>query len=1021
MNPLNEGEAVRLWNTPEVTAVGREPMHALVHTDRVDLNGTWEFQLLSSPDETPGDAWQPLTVPGPWTMQDTGDLPQYTNVTMPFATRPPHPPAANPTGIHRREFTVPAHWRGDRVVLHVGAAESVLLARVNGHELGMSKDSHLAAEFEVTDVLREGANELVLTVVKFSDASFIEDQDQWWHGGLTRDVYLFRTPQCHLADVRTVANFDAASQAGELALTVEVARRGGPLQEGLRVRVRVAGEERTADVPVRRPRALPAGTQLPPELANVDLFGLYSARAAGAGFPAALEPLAQAMLASMFPPPEGRVQLTIPFDGIEPWTAERPILHPVTVELLDADGGVVESATVRAGFRRVEIIGKDLLVNGERIWIQGVNRHDFDPRTGRTLTREQIADELALLKQFNINAIRTAHYPNQPDFLELADEYGFYVFDEADIESHDFASAICGSPRYLSAFLDRVSRMVLRDKNHPSVIAWSLGNESGSGVNHDAAAAWIRGYDPTRPVHYEGGITTDWHAGHRQTDFVCPMYPTVDAIRAYGLDPRADRPLVMCEYQHAMGNSNGSFADYWRAIRTTPGLQGGFVWELWDHGLDPDRDGRYRYGGDFGDEPNDGNFCIDGLLFPDGTPHPAMYELRGVFSPVELGPDCVRDGRIELRNQRTFETTANLRFTALLATAHGDGKPYLLDVPPVRAGQSATISLPASLLDELRETPDVLALRIVVATAHDSGWAPAGTELAVLQQVLWEPHTTAVEAPAAPPAERGTALALDLALHLDLDDEGLLQHPLLSSAPRLSLWRAPTDNDKSRFVRGRLEASGLAEATRHLDSLDLAPDGTHARITAHWVSATEHTVRHEQTVVREADGALRFEERVEIPDALPDIPRIGIVFETREGYESADWLGDGPHENYPDRRASALLGRWTAPIDELPVPYIRPQENGGRGNTRLLRLTGPAVPTLTLTFDQPQQINVSRVTAEDLAGAAHVWELPSRDGTVVHADIAHRGLGTASVGPDTLPQYRVGAGTYHWTWRLRIA
>jgi beta-galactosidase len=1000
------------WNTPELVSRGREPLHALTHHDRVDLGGTWDFQLLPAPDVTPTDAWRPLNVPGSWTMQDTGDLPHYTNVRMPFSTHPPHPPALNPTGLHRRSFDLPAAWDGRRIVLHVGAAESVLLVRVNGQDVGMSKDSHLAAEFDITGAVRPGSNELLLTVVKYSDASFIEDQDQWWHGGITRDVYLYSTPTTYLADAHAIADYDPTTGDGTLTLRVDTAGREGglPDDERLRMRVRAAGQQGEQAVPVRQQGEMPR--TLPPELADVDLFGLFCAAAAGLPLPEPLVDVPRHIHAAMFPPPAGRVTFTFAVPQVAAWSAEAPALHDVTVDLLGSDDRVIDSTRLKVGFRRVEIRGQDFLVNGQRVWIQGVNRHDFHPRTGRTLTHEQIADELALLKRFNINAIRTAHYPNQPELLDLADEYGFYVFDEANIEAHDFATTLCDDPRYLGAFVDRVSRMVLRDKNHPSVVAWSLGNESGSGTNHDAAAAWIRSFDPTRPLHYEGAVRSDWHTGHHQTDIVCPMYPTIEAIRGYARHPRADRPLIMCEYQHAMGNSNGSFADYWEAIRSTPGLQGGFIWELWDHGLDPDGDGRYRYGGDFGDEPNDGNFCADGLLFPDGTPHPAMYEVRHTFAPVGIVSTAeeARAGFLELASTRHFTDLDDLRFTARVVTATGTGPEVPLDVPAIPPQGSARIPLPDTITAALGGGSPVLALRLHVTTARRTAWAPADTEISVRQVQFAEPRY--VPAVTDPQTVRQDEYAARL------DEQGLLVHPLLAEPPRLSFWRALTDNDNGRLVRPRLEATGLSRVTRHLISADVVHPAKEATVRARYTTAHGHEIEHLQVITQEAPGLLRFDEQVLVPAEVADLPRVGIVLATGPGFETVRWTGDGPHETYPDRRASALTGTWVSTVSDLAVPYLRPQENGGRAKTVCARFLHADGTELVLGFDRPMQFQASHTTVEDLTAARHVWELTPRPETVVHFDVAHRGIGTASVGPDALPQYRIGPGSHSWTWWL---
>jgi beta-galactosidase len=1005
-----------VWRHPEVASIGRERTHAVPRTtgwngepvgDVIDLDGTWRFQLLPRPEGGLGEEWRDIRVPGAWSLQDTDDLPQYLNIRMPFPDAPPHVPQHNPTGVYRRTFAVPSDWSGRRIVLSVGAAESVLLVSVNGTRAGASKGSRLAAEFDVTDLVRPGDNELELTVVKWSDASFIEDQDQWWLGGITRGVRLYATSPVFLRDVRALADFDAASGDGLLEVQAIVGAPREVTPDGLTVRVRLgrASDGSSAESPVTTRLAIDPedeGTlellaQVPPD---ENVFTLHTIDAARMPASEPLAQLASIATAVNFPAPDGRAEVAIPVPSASPWSAETPALYPVQVELVDADGAVLDSTEFRVGFRRVEIAGRDLTVNGRRIMLQGVNRHEFDPRTGRTLTRELIASELRNLKRWGFNAIRTSHYPNDPAFYDLADEYGFYVIDEADVEAHDWAWSLCDDPRYLGQFVDRVSRMVLRDKNHASIIIWSLGNESGSGVNQDAAAGWVRGYDPTRPVHYEGAIAKDWYGGHSQTDIVCPMYPQIDAIVAYADDERADRPLIMCEYSHAMGNSNGSFDDYWKAIRSTPGLQGGFVWEMKDHGLDPDGDGTYRYGGDFGHDLNDGNFCIDGLLFPDGSPHPAVFEVRRVFSPVELESDAgaAVQGRLRLLNRQTFASLDGLAIEASVARVDGVTEPVRLDAS-AQPGEIADVTLPEQVVRELSE-PGALALRLTVLTAADALWAPAGTELTVLEVRLSERS-----------GRPGTVGSAD---GLSIDAEGLVAHPLLAAAPRLTLWRALTDNDKAIPLGQRLEATGLRDAVRTVEAVE--QEGETTIVRARYLTQAGHVVEHEQRVTASADGIV-FDERVVVPESLPDIPRVGIEFALVPGFERVSWLGDGPHETYPDRRSSGLLGRWASTVDELQTPYVRPQENGGRtGVTEAALSDGDR--TVRLRFGREVLFTASHQSVHDLETTAHSWQLPRRAETIVRADIAHRGLGTASVGPDALPRFIVRPGVYEWTWSL---
>lgn len=1009
---MNSMSIPQPWLSPELVSFGRLPAHALTHEDRYSLDGDWDFELLASPEASPSGNWQQIKVPGVWTMQNTTDLPQYTNIKMPFPQSPPDVPAANPTGTYRKNFTVPEHWLRRRIVLHVGAAESVLLVALNGQRIGISKDSHLAAEFDLSGLLLDGSNELLLTVVKFSDASFIEDQDHWWHGGLTRSVYLYATPRTYLRDAKVTADFEAETGVGSLAVSVDIGTLEADFPEGHQVKVSLSDQLGTSSpVPVRAgkeetPEALASAATKSDDVDGRDLFAANYLIAAGVDLGSQVSAPILAFAASMWPNP-GKLDFQLDSGEVTPWSAEMPNLYQLQISLIGPSGTVVEATQIPIGFRRVEISGRDLLINGERVWIQGVNRHDFDPLTGRTVTREQLRQQLSQLKRFNINAIRTSHYPNDPMFLELTDEYGFYVIDEANIESHDWARSICDNPRYLGAFVDRVSRMILRDKNHPSVIVWSLGNESGSGLNHDAAAGWARAYDPHRPLHYEGAINSDWHTGHHQTDIVAPMYPPIEAIVAYANHPLADRPLIMCEYQHAMGNSNGSLDAYWRAIRSTPGLQGGFIWELWDHGLDPEGDGHYRYGGDFGDQPNDGNFCIDGLLFPDGSPHPAMYEVQRIFSPVEFASTAaeLRAGALRLRNQQHFASLEALSVVGRLVTAERTGEPTTLSVVAA-PGEIADVELPTEWLDAFRH-PDTIGLRLTVSTNKPWPWGGTGTQLAELQLTVKEPEPSTA-----------TISTNAAATPVELDADGVVRHPQFANGPRLNFWRALTDNDKSRFIGELFTSTGLAQAQRTLKQIDWSADRTEVTIISSYAGSMGHTIEHIQRIRSLGRGALTFEETVVIPPSLPDIHRVGFVVELVAGFEEVSWLGNGPHECYSDRQSSAMLGRWTSTVTDLPVPYIRPQENGGRTNVTELNLAN-GQESLQLNFSRPMQFSAAHFGTEDLENTDHNWELQARPETFLYLDVVHRGLGSGSVGPDTLPQYRVGPGTYQWAWSVR--
>ncbi|MFJ5274885.1 glycoside hydrolase family 2 TIM barrel-domain containing protein [Streptomyces sp. NPDC088358] len=964
---------LRPWESPEVTSWGRLPMNAL---DRrpgaLSLDGDWRFQLLPAPDAPAHGVWSSQRVPGAWTVQGTDDLPQYTNFAMPWGEFPPASPAANPTGVYEREVDVPAEWAGRRIVLQVGAAGSVLLVHVDGRPVGVSKDSHLAAEFDLSGVVRPGGRALLrLTVVKWSDASHLEDQDQWWHAGITRPVLLYATDPLRLADVTVRTRYD-----GTLRVDCQVRDAGGALPARWYVTGELGGHLLTQDEEFERFKE---------EDGRVSDF-------------------------------LGEARLSTVVADARPWTAETPALYPLTVRLHRADGSVADTSHHRVGFRDVEIRGRDLLLNGERVYIRGVNRHDFHPLTGRTVSSEDMRADLVTLKRFGFNAIRTAHYPNDPSLLDLADELGFYVVDEANIEAHDHAHEIADDPRYLAAFVDRASRMVLRDKNHPCVVIWSLGNESDYGANHDAAAGWVRRHDPTRPLQYEGAAKLDWAGPTVASDIACPMYAPLEDCVAHALSGRQTKPLIQCEYSHAMGNSNGTLADHWEAIESTPGLQGGFIWEFWDHGiLQRVSDGRpagrggaglydhgvtapghrWAYGGDFGEAIHDGAFVADGVVFPDRTPKPVMFEHREIAAPVRL---AYAGGELRVTNHQHFRGLEWLAAEWLLSLADGGTRTAPAELPRVPAGGSAVLPMPFTLPEEGGEA--WLTLR--VTTAGDEAWAPRGTEVCVPQVRLRAAAPMASATLPGPPVE--------------VDEDGLLVHPLLTAAPVLSLWRTPTDNDELGGMALRWRAWGLDAPEREV--LDVRRESAGVTVVAGYATLAG-TVRHEQVFTR-VRGGIRIEETAELPEGLADVPRVGSVFETVAGLEVLEWYGQGPWESYPDRSAGAPVGHHSLTVDELFTPYLRPQESGGRHGVRRFTLSAPDATGLTVTLDEPRQVSVTRYRAGDLAAATHHDELVARPGCVVHLDAAHRGLGTASCGPDTSPGHLVRAGTHRWSWTLRL-
>ena len=1052
----------RSWTRPESIALHRLPARSalVAHPDaagargasaaRADspwfrsLDGRWRFVGLDRPEHvtdahvaagTDVTAWRTIDVPGHWTLQPTPaagerqgfDHPHYTNVQMPFAGLPPSVPDANPTGVYRTRFRVPAAWRDRHTVLHVGSAETVLYVWVNGRPVGMSTDSRLAAEFDVTAHLRTDMNELALVVVKWSAHSYVEDQDHWKMGGLPREVFLRSDALVNIADVRIDAGLDASDTAGTLRVRTTVGFLDSALpEEGWSVR---AGLEAVT----------PDGR---------------SGRRVGAAMTGTV-PVAVGPYVNF-----GRVvDVSATYPDVAVWSAEHPNRYRLVVSLVAPDGVVQEAVSDTVGFRSVAIDGRDLLINGERVMIRGVNRHDHHPERGKAVTVDDMRADLVTMKRHNVNAVRCSHYPNDPRFLDLCDELGFYVVDEADIESHGFNMLLCDDPDYRTTWLERGARMVQRDKNHPCVIAWSLGNESGYGVNHEALAGWIRAYDPTRPLHYEGAIMRTWRGpgpkgGATVTDIIGPMYPELDLlereVKATANDPR---PWILCEYSHAMGNSNGSLADYWALFESTPGLQGGFLWEWKDHGIRQKvgRDWRYAYGGQFGDEPNDANFVADGLVGPDGTPHPAMREVAWVHRPVAVELVSAARGRVRIVNRQWFTDLSWLRASWELLADGVIVQRGRLPIPATVAptyGSTMSVTVPYDLT-RVRESAEV-HLTIRFHTAREAPWAPKGHEVAWDQMVVRAPRvakrvgrttSTGSTSTASSTATLGddawqrtarrftaTVEGRRRSLRVSVDRaRGVLDQlaidgtPLLADGVRAELWRAPLDNDGIKLWSGQ-DGKALAKWARWgLDQLERRPvsldvvDGSVLAVTD--LVGAEHTARHLQRITVDATG-VTFAERLVVPDEWDDVARVGISFLVPAALHGIEWYGRGPSENEPDRLSGSVVGRYaqTTP-DELP--YVMPQDFGTRCDVRWFGLSSPFARLRVEPLDgRLVSFSATHHSQQALAKATDRVNLRRRDEVVVHLDVARRGVGTASCGPDTLPRYRVRPGVWSWRWRL---
>ena len=992
------------------------------------LNGQWQFKMATRPEEVTVDdvaaatdrsGWDRVAVPGNWTLQGYG-APHYTNVQMPFPDEPPFVPAVNPTGIYALEFTPPAEWQGRRVVVHFGGAESVLYVYVNGQAVGMSKDCRLPAEFDLTPFITCGQpNGLAAVVVKWSDASFIEDQDQWWMGGLHREVYLYATAPVHLADLFARGQLENNYRDGRFTLTAKVGFPRQP-EEGWTVETQLHDPRGKAIFPKPLRAAVPAGFH---------------------GQPGRLE---------------ARFDQRVPKPLC--WSAEQPRRYTAVVTLRDPQGAVVESSAVPLGFRSVEVRDRQLLVNGKRVLIKGINRHDHHDTKGKALDRETMRLDALTMKRFNFNAVRCSHYPNDPYWLDVCDELGLYVIDEANLEAHAYYHQVAHMARYASASLERAVRMVERDKNHPSIILWSLGNETDAGPNHEAMAGWIRGYDPSRPLHFEPGIWVQnvegqpagpiYHTGHRVTDIVCPMYPPIAKIIQWATDathPDRTRPLILCEYSHAMGNSNGSLADYWDAFEKYPGLQGGFIWEWIDHGIKQraaDGQEYWAYGGDFGDRPNDLNFVCDGMVWPDRAPHPGLYEFKHLAQPVKATGYNPRTGTLEIRNKQDFDTLGWIRGVWELRaggrTLAGGTLPALRTAPQTTA--TLPLRLPAFTVQPGEEA--FLCFRFTAAGA--TAWCQAGhlvgwDQFAVPAKTL-RPARAARTAPKRPPLQltrdggsfrvEGEGWQVTASRNSGgLDGIRWGGRDLLLAGPRLQIWRGPTDNDGIKGndepwrTLGRWRKLGLdqlavhgvsARASRRADgSVVLAFDNSGA------VPGQEGAVRHRCTYTVAPDGSIRAENVFTVHKAASDLPRLGVSCVLPGALERLRWFGRGPFESYGDRQRAAMVDVYASTVTEQYVPYIVPQEHGNHTEVRWLTLVDERGHGLRVEAEGPLEFSASHYTAHDLYAAAHTYDLKPRPEVILNLDYRQRGLGTGSCGPDTLPRYTIAAGRHTWNYTLR--
>jgi len=946
------------------------------------LNGVWKFKYAERPDLAPEKfyeegyaigAWDDIRVPGHWQLQGYGN-PHYTDLYYPFPVDPPRVPNDNPTGCYVRQFELPEHWNGRKIAIKFDGVDSAFHIWVNGQFVGYSQGSRLTSEFDVTPYVIGGVNRLAVRVYQWSDGSYLEDQDMWWMSGIFRDVYLVAEPAAvRIADYRVVTELDENYRDAILSVRAELA--GTTVSGKLKLRL-------------------------------LDAEGAEVADAEGA-----VE--------------GGVVDLAIPVRGPALWSAESPTLYHLTLELFDRAGRLAEAVAQRVGFRTIEVRYGQFLVNGKAILLKGVNRHDHHPDTGRTVSLATMREDVLMMKRHNINAVRTAHYPNDPRFYDLCDEYGLYVMEETDLETHGFEplgniSRLSDDSQWEDAYVDRVRRMVERDKNHPSVLFWSLGNESGFGCNFRAMSAWCKENDPTRLVHYEEDREAE------VCDVVSTMYSSVEKMEGFGKLEDHPKPHILCEFAHAMGNGPGGLKEYFETFDAYRRLQGGFVWEWIDHGLTLRKEnGRidYAYGGDYGDEPNNGNFVIDGLVRPDRTPSPGLNEYKKIIEPVKV--EHLGGGRVRIVNRYDFLTLDHLSASWTLAIGGRPVKSGVLKLPEIAPGESAELDVPFGEPGIGRGEEEWLNL--CFALKADQAWAKAGHEVAWAQFLLREAGVQAAPGEGAVLAciEEGRRIAVGndgFRATFEASRTGLASwtvggKALTLAGPRLNFWRAPIDNDM--YVVADWRKAHLDRLTERVDGFRWERLGASA-IRARWTSRVAPPVhdwgfRCETTYTVTGSGLIVIDVHG-VPEGKPPamLPKIGLQLELPGDAERVEWYGRGPGENYSDSKQAGKFGVYEMTVDELFTPYVYPQENGNRTDVRWVSATDGAGIGLLAAGAPTLEFSARRYTDRDLEAAKHESDLAPREFITLNLDYRQNGLGSNSCGPAQLPPYAVGSEEFRF-------
>lgn len=957
-----------------------------------NLNGIWKFLLVDAPEYSPTGFFEPdfdtaimadIKVPGNWQVQGYGKM-HYSDLWYNFPINPPYVPTENPTGIYKRQFMIDESFKDKKILLRFCGVDSAFHVWVNGEEVGYSKGARNEAEFDISKFVHEdAANDLTVRVYQWSDGTYLEDQDMWWLSGIFRDVELLGVPYAGINDFKVIADLDDKYEKGLLDLSYT-------LRE-------------------------PKGQSVEVEL--IDSKG-------------------QQVLSQKITGDKSSLHAEIP--NVAHWTAETPVLYQLLISVFEGDK-LIEVIPQKVGFRNIRLAGEVFLVNGVAIKFKGVNRHDYNPRNGRVVSKEEIEKDILLMKQFNINAIRTSHYPASAYLYDLCDEYGMYVIDETDLECHGFELTgkydwISDDPKWEMSYVSRMVRMIERDKNHPSIIFWSLGNESAFGTNFVKMTEVAKKMDPTRLVHYEGDFEVE-AADIYSTMYSWLEHPTKQPLMET-IIKESKKPHILCEYGHAMGNGPGNLKEYQDLFYAHDKLQGGFIWEWFDHGIESYTEAGekyYRYGGDFGDDPSNKDFCIDGMLMPDRTPSPSLYEYKKVIEPIQTTAIDLNSGEIELLSRFDFQDLQifDLYYTILEdQTLIEDGT---ISLPSIPARKSLQLTLPYDLNFSVKPGASYF-LNISYRLKATTNYAPKGYELASANfELPIKAEGIAVVPSGSLQVEKFettlTITGANFSVMFDTVRGTLLKlvrngQPILERGPKFTLWRAPISNDME-IIDEMKKRDFLHLEHEIVSSFDWKESEKAVQVTVKTINSTTNSAWHYKCTYSYTiygSGDIRFNlegtPSGKIDSAPAMLPRLGISMHVNKDLNQVKYLGRGPRENYMDSKEAGYLGVYDSTVADMFTNYVVPQANGNRMDTRWVALTDDRDQGIFIAEEEGFNFSTSYYEEFDLDNAKHTCDLKERDYVVVNIDYKQNALGSYSCGQWQLEKYRTTFEKFNLSFRL---